>query len=193
MVILDVHSILWRPAWKNSRHFGYEIGHWAFFKVLQNEHSCQCWCLYHNVYDSAKICNYLPHCSKLIIIAGAGISQPAYITIPQVMVTPRQQCRMLSSYFCEPKRYCCLLYVSMEEIVLLYVVAYVFAAYGGNWNGPTTAWFKAARVAQQGQLSTWGIGYFRLSAGCRQFRSWPQENIVLIRHLHKICHGMCVL
>ena len=31
--------------------------------------------------------------------------------------------------------------------------------------------FKAARVAQQGQLSTRGISYFRLSAGCRQFRS----------------------
>ena len=31
--------------------------------------------------------------------------------------------------------------------------------------------FKAASVAQHGQLSTRGIGYFRLSAGCRQFRS----------------------
>ena len=31
--------------------------------------------------------------------------------------------------------------------------------------------FKAARVAQQGQLRTRGISYFRLSAGCRQFRS----------------------
>ncbi|KAK2151529.1 hypothetical protein NP493_2608g00000 [Ridgeia piscesae] len=30
--------------------------------------------------------------------------------------------------------------------------------------------FKAARVAQQGQPSTRCISYFRLSAGCRQFR-----------------------
>ena len=52
--------------------------------------------------------------------------------------------------------------------------------------------FKAARVAQQGQPSTRCISYFRLSAGCRQFRSWPQENIVLIRHLDKLLHDTYV-
>ena len=42
--------------------------------------------------------------------------------------------------------------------------------------------WTAARVAQQGQLSTRGIGYFRLSVGCRQYR----------RHFDTIFHDMYV-